>query len=59
MITARHFEDQMIELIEEYKDKPETMTDLMARLMADTLDCLGYAAGTKIFRERMNYAEQK
>ena len=58
MITARHFEDRMIEITEEYKDKPETMKELMSRLMADTLDCLGYSAGTNIYREVRN-AEQK
>ena len=59
MITARHFEDQMQEILEEYKEKPDIMTDLMSRLMADALDCLGYSAGTKIYRERMKNAEQK
>lgn len=54
MITARHFEDRMIEIKTEYMDKPETMKALMARLMADTLDCLGYSAGTRIYREVKN-----
>ena len=50
MITARHFEEMMIEIDHEYQD--ETIKQLeMLKLMADTLDTLGYSAGTKIYRE--------
>ena len=49
MITARQYEEQMLEIVRDYKDKPETMYILMDKLNMDTLDCLGYAAGVQIF----------
>lgn len=58
MITPRHFEEQMIEIDKEYQD--ETIKQLeMLKLMADTLDTLGYSAGTKIYREGSKNAKQE
>ena len=50
MITARHFEDKMKEIAEEYETNRETRERLMMKLMADALDSLGYEAGTRIYR---------
>ena len=49
MITARQFEESMQEIVDDYKDKPETMRRLIDKLMIDTLDCYGYTAGLNIF----------
>lgn len=51
MITPRHFEEKVIELTTEYKDDPETLKQLVLKLMADTLDTWGYEAGTKLIRD--------
>ena len=53
MITARHFEEQMIEIDKEYNDEMTKKLEML-KLMADTLDSLGYSAGTKIYREGRN-----
>ena len=57
MITARHFEDKMKEIAEEYQTNRETRERLMMKLMADTLDAWGYSAGTKIYREACKNAD--
>lgn len=49
MITARQYEEQMLEIVREDREKPEIMRDRMIKLSIDTLDCLGYAAGARIF----------
>lgn len=49
MITARNYEDMMQEIVREERGKPEIMRDKMIKLTIDTLDCLGYAAGARIF----------
>ena len=51
MITARQYEEKMIELSEEYKDKPETMKELAEKLNIDVLECFGYSAGAEIYKE--------
>ena len=53
MITPRQFEEKMQDLKTEYKEDPETMMKLMAKLMADTLDTWGYQAGTDIYRKAL------
>ena len=58
MITARHFEDQMREIDAQYTDEMTKKLEML-KLMADTLDSLGYSAGTKIYREGKKDAEQK
>lgn len=49
MITAREYEERMLEIVREDRDKPEIMRDKMIQLSIDTLDCMGYAAGARIF----------
>lgn len=49
MITARQYEEKMLEIVRDYINQPETMYTLMDKLNMDTLDCLGYAAGVEIF----------
>ena len=51
MITARQYEETMLEIARDYKEQPETMYTLMDKLNTDTLDCLGYAAGVQIYRQ--------
>lgn len=51
MITARDYEEQMLEIARDYKDQPETMYTLMDKLNTDTLDCMGYAAGVQVYRQ--------
>ena len=51
MITARQYEDMMLEIVREDREKPDVMRDKMIKLSIDTLDCLGYAAGARIFEE--------
>ncbi len=53
MITARQYEEKMLEYLEEYKDKPETMRRLMEKLNIDTMDCLGYSAGARIYEDAL------
>ena len=50
MITPRHFEEMMQE-INDNTDNSYDRIHQMIKLMADTLDTLGYAAGTKIYRD--------
>ena len=50
MITARQFEDGMKEINDTYNDEMTRKMEML-KLMADTLDTLGYSAGTKIYRE--------
>lgn len=49
MITARQYEENMLEIVRDYINQPDTMYKLMDKLNADTLNCLGYAAGVEIF----------
>lgn len=56
MITARQYEEKMIELSEEYKDKPETMKELAQKLNIDVLECFGYTSGAMIYKERIKKA---
>ena len=58
MITARHFEEMMIEIDQEYQDEMTKKLEMM-KLMADTLDTLGYSAGTKVYREGSKNAEKE
>lgn len=58
MITARHFEEMMIEIDQEYQDEMTKKLEML-KLMADTLDTLGYSAGTKIYREGSKNAEKE
>jgi len=58
MITARQYEENMLEIVRDYINQPETMYKLMDKLNADTLNCLGYAAGVEIF-ERFRKKEQE
>lgn len=51
MITARNYEEMMQEIVREDRGTPELMRDKMIKLSIDTLDCLGYAAGARIFEE--------
>ena len=53
MITARQYEEKMIELSEEYKDKPETMKQLAEKLNIDVLECFGYGAGAEIYKKTL------
>jgi hypothetical protein len=50
MITPRYFEEQMQEIDSSYNDENIKQFEML-KLMADTLDTLGYSAGTKIYRE--------
>lgn len=58
MITARHFEEMMIEIDQEYQDEMTKKLEML-KLMADTLDTLGYSAGTKVYREGSKNAEKE
>lgn len=51
MITAREYEERMLEIVREDRDKPEIMRDKMIQLSIETLDCMGYAAGARIFQD--------
>ena len=42
MITPRQFEEKAAEIIEKYENDPGTMSELIIKLMADTLDTWGY-----------------
>lgn len=53
MITARQYEDKMIELSEEYKEHPDTMKELMIKMMMDVLECNGYTAGNRVYKDRL------
>jgi len=56
MITARHFEEGMKEIDETYNDELTKKLEML-KFMADTLDTLGYSAGTKIYREGRRNAD--
>ena len=58
MITARHFEEMMTDIDNEYTDEMTKKLEML-KLMADTLDSLGYSAGTKIYREGRKDAKQE
>ena len=58
MITARHFEEMMIEIDQDYQDEMTKKLEML-KLMADTLDTLGYSAGTKVYREGSKNAEKE
>lgn len=49
MITARQFEDKIIEIKQDYKDDPDTLNMLLDKLVYDTLDCVGYTAGARLY----------
>lgn len=49
MITAANFEDRMHEIVRDYRDQPEAMQQQANELVINTLDCMGYAAGARIF----------
>jgi len=51
MITAREYEERMLEIVREDRGKPEIMRDKMIQLSIETLDCMGYAAGARIFED--------
>lgn len=57
MITPRHFEEFMQEIEYEQMDY-KTKLNKVIKIMADTLDTLGYAAGANIAR-RMSYADER
>lgn len=49
MITPRYYEDMMKELSANYKDNPADVRAQMDRINIETLACLGYSAGAKIY----------
>ena len=53
MITARQFEEGMLEIRENYWAHRDSarMYDEACKLFSDTLDTLGYSAGTKVYKE--------
>lgn len=57
MITPRYFEEYMLEIENAEKTKDTKILETL-KLMADTLDTHGYAAGTKIAR-RIMYADER
>ena len=51
MITAREYEDRMLEIVREERHNKDIMRDKMIKLSIETLDCMGYAAGARIFEQ--------
>lgn len=58
MITARQYEEKMIEYAEIYQENPEKARKLIEKLNIDTLECLGYAAGIKIYEQIISNPRQ-
>jgi hypothetical protein len=58
MITARQYEEKMIEYAELHKENPEKARKLIEKLNIDTLECLGYAAGTRIYEQIISNPRQ-
>ena len=56
MITARDYEEQMLEIVREERNNKDLMRDKKIKLSIDTLDCMGYAAGARIFEQ---YAQRE
>lgn len=51
MITARQYEDMMNELKDSFEENPKDIRNQMDQLNIETLACLGYFAGAKIYSE--------
>ena len=50
MITPKQFEEQILKAIEDGDSNTQIVT-LCLGVMVETLDSLGYSAGTEIFKE--------
>lgn len=49
MITARYYEDMMLDLEKKFEENPESVKKQMDELNIETLVCLGYSAGARVY----------